>query len=65
MIKNFIADLGKDILLCIVDNSYWVCLFVCMVSVMMYVSGLKKAGKFVPVSFVTYTLLQCLKVCLR
>lgn len=65
MIKNFFADLGKDTALTLINSSYWICLFVCMFAIILYVAGLKKAGKYVSVSFIIYFLLQCFKVGLK
>ncbi|WP_307993072.1 hypothetical protein [uncultured Clostridium sp.] len=65
MIKNFFMDLGKDTALVFINSSYWICLFVCMFAIILYVAGLKKAGKYVSISFIVYFLLQCFKVGLK
>ncbi len=65
MIKNFFVNKGVDLALGIIDISYWICLFVCLIAIILYVSGLKKAGKYVSISFVVYFLMQCCKVGLK
>ena len=57
--------MGQDIALVIIDSSYWVCLFTCMFAIILYVAGMKKAGKYVSISFVVYFMLQCFKVGLK
>ncbi len=54
---NFIFSLLKDF----VSFSYWICLFIAIISTILYVAGLKKAGKYVSVSMVIYFLLECFK----
>jgi hypothetical protein len=58
MIKNFM----KSSLLSIIDNSYWITLPIAIICLILYIAGMKKAGKYVSVSFVVYFILQCLKV---
>lgn len=41
--------------------SYWICLIITIVATILYVAGLKKAGKYVPITMVTYFLLECFK----
>lgn len=65
MIKKFALGLGKDIALGLIDSSYWICLFVCMFAIILYVAGQKKAGKYVSLSFIIYFLLQSLKLGLK
>lgn len=65
IIKNYFMNLGKDTALTVINSSYWICLFVCMFAIILYVTGLKKAGKYVSISFVVYFLLQCFKVGLK
>lgn len=61
-IKNIIIDTLKWISLGIIDNSYWICLFICLAALILYIAGQKKAGKYVSISFIIYFVLQCLKV---
>lgn len=65
MIKKIFMDLGKDTALALINSSYWICLFVCMFAIILYVAGLKRAGKYVSISFIVYFLLQCFKVGLK
>ena len=55
--KLFLFSLLKE---CIC-YSYWICLLTAMIATILYVSGLKKAGKYVPITMVTYFLLECFK----
>lgn len=62
MIKNFI-NLGiKEFVSTTASLSHWICLLVCMVALILYMSGSKKAGKCVTVTFVVNILIQALKV---
>ncbi|MGY5241185.1 hypothetical protein [Clostridium tertium] len=61
-IKNIIIDTLKWIASGIIDNSYWICLFICLAALILYIAGQKKAGKYVSISFIVYFVLQCLKV---
>lgn len=65
MVKNFFINLGKGTALMVIDSSYWICLFTCLFAIILYVAGLKKAGKYVSISFIVYFLLQCFKVGLK
>lgn len=58
--KKFLLDLLKES----VAYSYWLCLLTAIIATILYVSGLKKAGKYVPVTMVIYFLLECLKDCI-
>ena len=62
MIKEFIVETLKDLAFVIISGSYWICLVICLVALILYVAGLKRAGKYVSISFVIYFVLQCLKV---
>lgn len=61
-IKNIIIGTLKWIALGMIDNSYWICLFICLAALILYIAGQKKAGKYVSISFIVYFVLQCLKV---
>ncbi len=65
MIKKFFVNKGINLALSIIDCSYWICLFVCMFAIILYVAGQKKAGKYVSLSFIIYFLMQCCKVGLK
>lgn len=57
MVKKFLLSLIEEA----ITYSYWLCLFVAIISTILYVAGLKKAGKYVPVTMVVYFLLECFK----
>lgn len=69
MIKEYIGEkvfnVAFGVVKFTVGCSYWICLITSIVSVMLYVAGMKKAGKNVPVSMVVYFLLECLKRCME
>lgn len=60
-IKNSLINLLKWIGIGIINNSYWVCLFVCVIALILYIGGQRKAGKYVSLSVVIYFLLQAIK----
>lgn len=61
LVTSTLAKLGKWIVLGIVNSSYWILLFCCIFSLVLYIAGLKKAGKYVSVTFVLYCFLQAIK----
>lgn len=65
MIRKYFDKKLIAMALGVIDCSYWICLLICMLAIILYVSGLKKAGKYASVSFVVYVLLQCCKVGLK
>ncbi|MBN1050301.1 hypothetical protein [Clostridium botulinum] len=65
MIKNFFVKLGTSTALEFIGMSYWICLFICMIALILYVAGEKKAGKYVSISFAINFLLQALKLGLK
>jgi cbb3-type cytochrome oxidase subunit 3 len=65
IIKEFIANTGKDIALGFIDSSYWICLFVCMLAIIFYMVGSKKSGRVASISFVIYVLSQACKLGLK
>lgn len=64
-VKEKAFDLFKFIALGIIDNSYYICLFVCLGAIILYIAGLKKSGKWATGSIVVYFILQCLGSGLR
>lgn len=60
-LKQSIANLLKWIALGIINNSYWICLTTCLIALILYIAGQKKAGKYVSISFVVYFILQAIK----
>ncbi len=65
MIKDFFSWLGKSTLTQIAEFSYWPCLIVGMGAMLLYISGQKKAGKYIPTSIIIYYLLQCFKAAIK
>lgn len=60
-IKDSLMDIGKWILNGVINSSYWVCLYVSLLALILYIAGQKKAGRYVSISFVIYFLLQSIK----
>lgn len=60
-IKNSLLNFFKWVGIGIINNSYWVCLFVCIVALILYIGGQRKAGKYVTLSVVIYFFLQAIK----
>ena len=63
--KTLILGGLKTAGLLVIDNSYWICLFICIGALLLYVGGCKKAGKHVSISFIIYVALQGMKLCLK
>lgn len=60
-ITKFLVQLLKSIGLGIINNSYWICLAVCMIALILYVAGQRKAGKYISISFIIYFILESLR----
>lgn len=60
-LKQSVANFFKWIGLGIINSSYWICLTACLVALILYIAGQKKAGKYVSISFVIYVVLQAIK----
>ena len=54
---NFFSWIAKGI----IDNSYEVCLTIAIISLMLYICGKGKAGKYVTISMGVYFILQSLR----
>ena len=54
---NFLEWIGLGI----INGSYWICLTACLLALILYIAGQKKAGKYVSISFVIYFILQAIK----
>lgn len=54
---NFLKWIGMGI----INSSYWICLTACLIALLMYIAGQRKAGKYVSISFVVYFILQAIK----
>lgn len=64
-LKEFVITGLKDIGLGVIKSSYWICLIVCLISLILYIAGQKKAGKYVSISFITYFILHSLKLAIE
>jgi hypothetical protein len=60
-LQGIIGDVLRGILIGIIDNSYWICLFVCLISLMCYLCGQRKAAKYSTLSVVVYFVLRAIK----
>ncbi|GAA0107405.1 MULTISPECIES: hypothetical protein [Clostridium] len=60
-IKQSVVNFLKWIGLGIINGSYWICLIACLVAIILYIAGQRKAGKYVSISFVIYVVLQAIK----
>ena len=60
-LKNSAVKLLKYLFNGLVAGSYWICLISCLISLILYIAGNRKAGKYVSISFILYVILQALK----
>lgn len=60
-LKQSVINFLKWIGLGIINSSYWICLTACLIALLLYIAGQRKAGKYVSISFVIYFILQALK----
>lgn len=60
-IKNTVLKFLKWLGLGLINSSYWICLIACLIALLLYISGQRKAGKYVSLSFIIYVLLQSIK----
>lgn len=60
-IKQSVVNFLKWIGLGIINGSYWICLIACLIALILYIAGQRKAGKYVSISFVIYCILQAIK----
>ncbi|MDU5111160.1 MAG: hypothetical protein E6248_11980 [Clostridium sp.] len=60
-LKQSIVNFLKWIGLGIINGSYWICLIACLIALLLYIVGQRKAGKYVSISFVIYFILQAVK----
>lgn len=56
-VTNFLKWIGLGI----INSSYIICLTACLIALIMYIAGQRKAGKYVSISFVIYVILQAIK----
>lgn len=64
-LKEAILGFLEWVALGIIDNSYWICLIVSIIALLMYISGQRKAGKYVSGSLIIYFILQSLGIAIR
>ena len=60
-LKNSVVKLLKCFFNGIVASSYWICLISCLIALILYIAGQRKAGRYVSISFILYVILQALK----
>lgn len=60
-LKQSVTNFLKWIGLGVINGSYWICLTACLVALILYIAGQKKAGKYASISFVVYVVLQAIK----
>lgn len=60
-LKQSVINFFKWIAVGIINGSYWLCLAACLIAIILYVAGQRKAGKYVSISFVIYVVLQAIK----
>ena len=64
-IKTGILEIIKWGALGIIDNSFYFCLMASLIALLLYISGQKKAGKYVTTIFIIYFILQALGQAIR
>lgn len=58
---NCTVKLMKFLFVGLIKGSFWICLISCLISLLLYVGGQRKAGKGISISFILYVLLQALR----
>jgi hypothetical protein len=59
---SFFTNIFKRVAIGVIDNSYMICMVICLLALALYIGGQRKAGKYVGGSFVIYYILQALRV---
>lgn len=59
-LKNCAINLGKWLVGGLVVSSYWICLYVCIIAFIFYISGSRKAGRWATFSLIAYIIIQAL-----
>lgn len=59
-LKNCAINFCKWLVGGVVSGSYWICLFVCMIAFIFYITGSRKAGRWATFSFLVYIIIQVL-----
>lgn len=60
-LKTSIINFLKWVALGLINGSYWICLVACLIALLLYIIGERKAGKYVTISFAVYFILQAIK----
>ena len=60
-LKISVLNFLKWIAMGIINSSYWICLVACLIALLLYIAGERKAGKYVTLSFIVYFILQAIK----
>lgn len=56
-----ITNLLKSFFVGVVSGSYWICLISCLICLLLYIGGCKKAGKGCSISLIVYIVLAAIK----
>ena len=64
-LNNIWTNINNSIMLSIIDLIKWICLYTCILSIILYSCGFKKAGIWSTASFVIYFISQCCKCGLK
>ena len=57
-LRNSMLSFFRWFLEGLISSSYWICLFICMISLIFYITGSKKAGRWCTGSFVSFIIIQ-------
>lgn len=60
-VKNSIIGFGKWVLMGLITNSYWIFLWCAIIATILYIIGIKKAGKYITISIMLHLILQMAK----
>ena len=63
-LKEWILNNLKTIAISLIGKSFYVCLFICITSIFLYIIGVKKAAKVATVSIIAYFILEGFKTIL-
>ena len=63
-LKEWILNNLKTIAISLIGKSFYVCLFICITSIFLYIIGIKKAAKVATGSVIVYFILEGFKTIL-
>ena len=63
-LKEWILNNLKTMAISFIDKSFYICLFVCITSIFLYIIGVKKAAKVASGSVIVYFILEGFKTIL-